>query len=680
MIYLAGTDFSHLTTDELIKGIKALKLPDYIRSKAYGIDVRETLAQMTEMTIQLGVNMGLSPDDALKWARKLQESVSQSEFDSWVATLLDGGPSIFMNTLSELQATYPNGAAGVALVRETDPARIYVWNGTAWEDFGAYQGIEVKDGTVSIEKTDFVERNKNLFSGNFVMNLGVGGGAGTYTINNLAGRTSALIPVKPNTTYTVTASELGGNHFGVGKLTKNPQAGNIVNNYFLNPNPRKVTLTTNNEEIYIIVMVSTDGSRPNWLQVEEGNKATEFEPYNTIKANIKIHEDNLTAGSVITEKIAEKAITPDKTDFVEFSTFNRQEYETILASNLHDVTNDGSMWDKGKIISSQFTSSLTALNIVDVTPHTVYNFPYRNVNFLRDGVYLSSIDNSGVIRRDFTIPPDANEMAITALIADVDKENIIRVSPFGNERKITIPRLDMTSTHRFEGQKFLHFGDSITSNSRYENGIADIVSQRLGNEFDNLAIGGSKMSYGEASNSTPMSASALARAHVTNDFTLQDERLATYTGGLYDDAFHSLDILKNGNLKNYTIATVQLGTNDFLQQFPIGELDKDVNTFKGAYSYFIEELSTLYPNLKFILVSPPFTINRVDTIPLKEYVNAVEDVANYYNLPFIDNYSNAGINDFNESHYFATDKIHPMESTGIKLLGDRIASAIENNY
>ena len=151
---MAGTDFTHLTNNELINGIKALNLPDYIRTKAYGVDVRETLAQMTEMTIQLGVNMGLSPDEALKWARKLQESVSQSEFDSWVATLLDGGPSIFMNTLSELKTKYPKGAPGVALVRETDPAKIYVWNGSAWEDFGDYQGIEVKDGSISMSKLD----------------------------------------------------------------------------------------------------------------------------------------------------------------------------------------------------------------------------------------------------------------------------------------------------------------------------------------------------------------------------------------------------------------------------------------------------------------------------------------------------------------------------------------------
>ena len=155
MIYLSGTDFSHLTNDELINGIKALNLPDYIRSKAYGIDVRETLAQMTEMTIQLGFNMGLSPEDTLALARKIQDTVSKSEFDDWVSTLLDGSPSIFVETLAELQSKYPNGTSGIALVRETNPAKIYVWNGTAWEDFGDYQGIEVKDGTITLEKLAF---------------------------------------------------------------------------------------------------------------------------------------------------------------------------------------------------------------------------------------------------------------------------------------------------------------------------------------------------------------------------------------------------------------------------------------------------------------------------------------------------------------------------------------------
>ena len=162
-------DLTHLTSDEKINGIGSLKVPNYLRNKVYGQDVRETMAQLAEMIIQLGVNLRLDPDEALEWARKLQQAVPQSEFDSWIATLLDGGPSIFVNTLSELQAKYPNGAAGVALVRETDPAKIYVWNGTAWEDFGDYQGIEVKDGAITTEKIadGAVTIEKLVFAGAF---------------------------------------------------------------------------------------------------------------------------------------------------------------------------------------------------------------------------------------------------------------------------------------------------------------------------------------------------------------------------------------------------------------------------------------------------------------------------------------------------------------------------------
>lgn len=162
-------DLTGLTQDEITHGIKSSKLPDYIRYKQYLTDTNEALAQLAEMIIQFAVNLSLDPDQTLDWARKLQQAVPQSEFDSWIATLLDGGPSIFMNTLSELKATYPNGAAGVALVRETDPAKIYVWNGTEWEDFGDYQGIEIKagsvtsdkisEGAVRSDKTDFIYEN-----------------------------------------------------------------------------------------------------------------------------------------------------------------------------------------------------------------------------------------------------------------------------------------------------------------------------------------------------------------------------------------------------------------------------------------------------------------------------------------------------------------------------------------
>ena len=76
---MAGTDFSHLTDDELINGIKALNIPNYIRTKSYGIDVRETLAQMTEMLMQLAFNQGMSPQEAQDFLARFNNKINKGE-------------------------------------------------------------------------------------------------------------------------------------------------------------------------------------------------------------------------------------------------------------------------------------------------------------------------------------------------------------------------------------------------------------------------------------------------------------------------------------------------------------------------------------------------------------------------------------------------------------------------
>ena len=76
---MAGTDFSHLTDDELINGIKALNIPDYIRTKSYGIDVRETLAQMTEMLMRLAINQGMSPQEAQDFLARFNNKINKGE-------------------------------------------------------------------------------------------------------------------------------------------------------------------------------------------------------------------------------------------------------------------------------------------------------------------------------------------------------------------------------------------------------------------------------------------------------------------------------------------------------------------------------------------------------------------------------------------------------------------------
>lgn len=326
---MAGTDFSHLTSDELIKGIKALDLPDYIRSKAYGVDVRETLAQMTEMTIQLGVNMGLSPDDALLWARKLQESVSQSEFDSWVATLLDGGPSIFMNTLSELQTTYPNGAPGVALVRETDPAKIYVWNGSAWEDFGAYQGIEVKDGTitknkiadgaVTAEKTNFAKKGKNIWDGQ-IYNYALGGDEQIgLTLIKGSSYISIILKNVPDKTLTISQKFTTPNRFRIATFKELPEENAVADRIVLISDDRlsPFTFSTTSSENYVVVHLSSTGVLPNELMVEESGIATEYESEDKVLIDFSELQKfyNLGENTVSNKNIVNETVSAEKTTF-----------------------------------------------------------------------------------------------------------------------------------------------------------------------------------------------------------------------------------------------------------------------------------------------------------------------------------------------------------------------------
>ena len=344
---MAGTDFSHLTTDELIKGIKALDLPDYIRSKAYGIDVRETLAQMTEMTIQLGVNMGLSPDDALKWARKLQETVSQSEFDSWVATLLDGGPSIFMNTLNELQTTYPNGASGVALVRETDPAKIYIWNGSVWEDFGAYQGIEVKDGTVTEEKLSFTPliglKGKNLFNkkdietGYFFRNTT------GEKIENADYFISEFIPVFPSTNYTNKRSR--------GIVFYDTDKTFISYIRPTQPNDENLaTFETPTNASY--VRLDNKITNLNMMQLELGKQSTAYEPYTNF-----LDIETIKKESIGIEYLKEKPITLSEKNM---NLFNN---ETI-------TPNKNVSWYDGRLIDNE---SYVVSDYIPVIPNALYS-------------------------------------------------------------------------------------------------------------------------------------------------------------------------------------------------------------------------------------------------------------------------------------------------------------------
>ena len=677
---MAGTDFSHLTTDELIKGIKALDLPDYIRSKAYGIDVRETLAQMTEMTIQLGVNMGLSPDEALKWARKLQESVSQSEFDSWVATLLDGGPSIFMNTLNELKTTYPNGAAGVALVRETDPAKIYVWNGTDWEDFGAYQGIEVKDGTITPEKTNFTKRYKNIFDGNFVRGVIIGGDSTAgYKYASYTGGVSLIVEIEPNQTYTISRS-VDTNRFGIGVFEGKPNV--VINakrmlNASQNSSLGTFTFTAGATETHLMVYLSSANETPSWVQIEKGEFATEFVGYGKLDIDVAIKNENIV-----------EPIKKENTTVVE--KYNLLNKDNFIDEKILDST--------GKLLDfpdySTSTKQFIEKGSYFVSAHR------RLVTFNTDGVFIKQYDNTGHSEVTVDIPEDCFYQ-ISCRDEHWDDLRVVR-KDYGQlpdntmllARDIFIPQQSQSGyNQRFSRKNIIFFGDSILRNYPDDGSIPHIIGERLGCNVTNVAIGGTKIAYIADSNNTPLSGSKLLEDKINNDLSEQFTVADTQSGVQKERTLSSLNGLNSNSLDYYDFGVIAYTTNDFLQSIPEGNFDKDRSTIKGAYSYFIENLLTFAPAMKLLLVSPTYQWRPDDlSFDIDEYTNnsglkmadivrIIEEVADHYKLEFLDNFNNAGLNDFNRQYYYpSNDGIHPLASTGIPILANRIAGKLEDIF
>ena len=200
MIYLAGTDFSHLTTDELIKGIKALKLPDYIRSKAYGVDVRETLAQMIEMLMQLAYNQGMTPQQAQDWVSQLNNKIIKGQ--------------VTMNDLTqEVKEALTGGSVAVVGV-------------------DAVGTVNLQNNAVTPDKTSFMENGTNIFNKNTaIIGVFISGNAST---SNLEGYfTSQPIYSKVDQKYTISKVrnyrliDGSGNRYGVTEMGNNSALATI---------------------------------------------------------------------------------------------------------------------------------------------------------------------------------------------------------------------------------------------------------------------------------------------------------------------------------------------------------------------------------------------------------------------------------------------------------------------
>ncbi len=131
---------------------------------------------------------------------------------------------------------------------------------------------------------------------------------------------------------------------------------------------------------------------------------------------------------------------------------------------------------------------------------------------------------------------------------------------------------------------------------------------------------------------------------------------------------------------DYDIIVIFGGTNDYARPnpSPLGNFEStDEHTFYGALKALYSKVITAHPNATVVAVTP---LHRkaekdygIDDLELKDYVNAVREVAEWYSIPVIDLWKTAGIQA--QVHavmdVYLKDGLHP-NPTGATRIAERI--------
>lgn len=133
------------------------------------------------------------------------------------------------------------------------------------------------------------------------------------------------------------------------------------------------------------------------------------------------------------------------------------------------------------------------------------------------------------------------------------------------------------------------------------------------------------------------------------------------------------------------------GTNDFGHgDAPFGKFgDKSSETFYGALYELYSKLYETYPTSRIIVITPLHRENEDDTVNeiglpchvLKDYVDAIKDMASYFSIPVLDLYSNANmtakVKIANKALFY--DGLHPTD-LGHRRIAESLYKFIINNF
>ena len=220
---------------------------------------------------------------------------------------------------------------------------------------------------------------------------------------------------------------------------------------------------------------------------------------------------------------------------------------------------------------------------------------------------------------------------------------------------------------KLEGLKINFLGDSITQGvgASSEETVYHAVLKREANlgEVRNYGISGTRFALQKGTEARP-----------------KDDYVDVNS---FSERFSQMD-------DDADVVVVFGGTNDYGHgDAPIGGFsDRTPDTFYGACHYLFSGLIKKYLGKEIVIMTPLHRIGEYKNTgsqkawgagTLKEYVNIIREVAEYYSLPVLDLYASSGlqpeVKEIQEN--FIPDGLHPNDA-GNAVIAKRLKAFLEN--
>ncbi len=524
---------------------------------------------------------------------------------------LTGGTPLTASSTSGMTNT------GRIYVNTTD-GNWYYHNGTAWVSGGVYQTAEDSDTVnalkeevadkVSFEKTVFFETGKNKFNPNDenIINGGYYNSSNVY-VEAANYHQTGFIPVEAGKNYTSTYKGAFVSWFDRYKnfIGFSDSQDFTKNGY--------VTAPLN---ACYGRFLATDAYWSN-LQIEEGTENTDYEKYYALIKSEFLEQGKIDTKDTTFFKIGKNKFNPNDKDIIDGGYHNKQN-ELVLDANYHET---GYIpVEAGKNYTSTYKGALVSW-------------------FNSNKKFIGYTDSHDFATNGYVTAPDdaayAKFVSTDAYWAKLQVEEGTTSTQY-EKYKEYIPAENIENATDLSDLKFTGYGDSIV----YRNMWQPYLESYFGFKAENLGIGSTTMAYVET---------------VESDYP----------------CMVNANRIEGVKASNPDILAIMGGTNDAHRKVAIGTdaeftkplAEKDITTFKGAYSFLIETLLTWKPTLKIVMLTLMHSTYENSSINYDDYSQAIRDIARYYAIPVADLSLESGISKFDYSTY-TTDGLHPNEAGG----------------